>query len=95
MSHPSLTPAQCERLVKLMEECAEVQKECAKILIHGYDDVKPGTSLTNRQKLEMELGDVHSAMKLLTTARDLQSGMILTYAINKDDVIKNHMHHQG
>jgi len=57
---PDLTSAELERLAILSEELGEVQQIIGKILRHGYDSYNPydKTKQTNRDKLEIEIGDV-------------------------------------
>lgn len=61
----NLTPAQIERLAILIEECSEVQQIACKILRHGYDSKNPliDDSLTNRQLLQNEMGDLLFAIE--------------------------------
>ena len=60
MSHPSLTPAQAERLEMLAEEANEVSVACTKILRHGYESRNPDVpdSETNHDALCRELNDL-------------------------------------
>lgn len=48
-------------LVILMEECAEVQKICAKMIRFGPDHNYENTGI-NRDKLAMEIGDILGVM---------------------------------
>ncbi len=53
-------------LVILMEECAEVQKECAKALRFGLDDFyEPAGPETNRESIVREFDDLVATMDLL------------------------------
>lgn len=74
MSHPSITPAQAERLEMLAEECAEVIQEVTKILRHGFENYNPDEPVsdrkTNRQKLHKELLDIF-AVTLAIIGKDL------------------------
>ena len=49
----------------LQEECAEVIQAVSKIRRFGMDNAKYGTSQTNRQHLEEELGDVLAMIDIL------------------------------
>lgn len=55
-------------LLILQEECAEVIKEVSKCMRFGPDQIKPGTTKTNLQHLEAELGDVLAMIALLEDA---------------------------
>ena len=52
-------------LVILMEECAELQKECAKALRFGMDDHEPGSKETNGQRIIHEFDDVVAVGEML------------------------------
>ncbi|MEN7527869.1 hypothetical protein [Cupriavidus sp. DL-D2] len=55
-----MDPREVKVFVKLGEECAEIQQELAKTLLHGpysYNPLEPMRG-TNRQRLEKELGDL-------------------------------------
>lgn len=49
----------------LQEECAEVTQAVSKCFRFGLDNYKPGKPLTNREHLEVELGDVLAMIELL------------------------------
>jgi len=71
---PFLSNSQRERLVLLIEECAEVQQAASKILRHGYDSFHPSKpkGRNNKKELEKELGDLKSAIDLLQKDVNLQ-----------------------
>lgn len=52
-------------LIKVMEECAEVQEACSKILRFGMYSQNPATQESNLDKLRCELGDLTVAIQLL------------------------------
>jgi NTP pyrophosphatase (non-canonical NTP hydrolase) len=56
-----VTAQEQERLVRLMEEAAEVQQACAKVLRWGWERVNPTVPVkkqeTNREYLGRELDD--------------------------------------
>lgn len=68
-----MTDAQRERLVMLIEECAEVQKECTKILRHGYHNYHPdeGPTVTNRSNLEREITDLLAILLSMDVKGDI------------------------
>jgi len=49
----------------LQEECAEVVQAVSKIRRFGMDNAKPGTSYTNREHLEEEIGDLLAMIDIL------------------------------
>jgi len=52
-------------LIKVIEECAEVQEACSKILRFGMYSTNPSTQESNLDKLRSELGDLTVAVQLL------------------------------
>ena len=52
-------------LVILGEECAEVAKETSKALRFGENEVMPGQSLTNRERILCELNDLWAVVEML------------------------------
>jgi hypothetical protein len=80
MSHPSLTPAEAERLEMLAEEAAEVAQVAMKILRHGYASYHPDApETTNRALLEWELCDLAAVQ--LAMMRQVDIGKHGTVAI--------------
>jgi hypothetical protein len=72
MSHPSLTPAEAERLEMLAEEAAEVVQVAMKILRHGYASYHPDSpSVTNRMLLEDELRDLAAVRLAMMRQHDI------------------------
>ncbi len=66
-----------------MEECAEVQQVCAKILRFGIDDTNPQNLKTNRQLLEQELGDVHAIIGILVENRTISPNQLAIHELKK------------
>ena len=68
-----LSESELERLALLSEELGEVQQIIGKILRHGYDTNNPlvPNSKTNRELLEMEIGDVILIVSLMTDEDDI------------------------
>lgn len=62
-----MTPKEIETLVILGEECAEVIKECSKILRFGFDDYdhRDPNKVPNYKKLEAEIGDTLAMIKFV------------------------------
>lgn len=92
----NLTPAELERLALLSEELGEAQQAIGKIMRHGYAShhphgYKPGT---NRDQLEMELGDVMAAVNMMCEGEDLSGVAMSEYARQKRERVKAYLHHQ-
>lgn len=98
MSHPSLTPAQAERLEMLIGECSEVIQEASKILRHGYRSYHPGEpKVPNEKRLMREIGDLNAVLEKMIVKRDLVSVVYLSdqesARIWQNKLI--HTHHQS
>ncbi len=52
-------------LIILAEECAEVAKETSKALRFGENEVMPGQTLTNRERILHELNDLWAVVEML------------------------------
>jgi len=72
---------EAECLVVASEECAELTKECMKILRFGIDDDK-------RKSLIAEIGDVQCMLDLLGDTFEISSDEILNAAIAKREKLK-------
>lgn len=92
----ALTPAEAERLAMLAEELGESVKAIGKILRHGYDMTNPDSDrkISNRGRLEEELGDVQCIIGLMCAAGDLVDYDISILANNKRAKLKQWSHHQ-
>lgn len=97
-----LTPAQAERLALLAEELGEAQQAIGKVLRHGYLSGNPdklvnqgsaGITLTNRDELEKELGDVKAAVAILCNCGDLDSSNIHKARVRKMQRVDRYLHH--
>ena len=90
-----LSPGEHERLSLLLEELGEAIQVVGKIMRHGYESHYPGSSMTNRQDLEHELGDVRHAMILLCSSGDLSKEAVHSAAESKALRVGRYLHHQG
>jgi NTP pyrophosphatase (non-canonical NTP hydrolase) len=92
-----LTPAEAERLAVLLEELGETSQAIGKILRHGYASRNPlePHSLTNREALERELGDIQYAILAMTEADDVDAGTIADFSQDKAERIGRYLHHNS
>ena len=72
-------------LVCLAEECAEVSHRAMKALRFGLDEIQPGQTLTNRERLVEELHDLISVAAILNTMASLNSGA----AVRRDRIFSS------
>lgn len=89
-----LTPAEAERLAILSEECAEVIQIIGKILRHGYESTHPKGGPTNRDHLELELGDVLCIGRMMSRNGDVEEESIEEHASEKLSRLFKYAHHQ-
>jgi NTP pyrophosphatase (non-canonical NTP hydrolase) len=91
-----LTNAETERLAILTEEMGECLQIIGKIQRHGYESRNPliEGSKTNREKLELEMGDVLNALHMMVKANDLDYDDVESHSIVKAIKIKQWLHHQ-
>jgi NTP pyrophosphatase (non-canonical NTP hydrolase) len=82
MSNPKIkkfqkpNAAERERIDLMQEECAEVIQILSKIKRFGFDDTKPGQPLTNRERLEEELGHVLNMFEMMVRRGDVEPDMV-------------------
>jgi NTP pyrophosphatase (non-canonical NTP hydrolase) len=57
-----------EIMLILQEECAEVTQAISKCFRFGMTECYPGTNITNRDRLEEEIGDLLAMVALLEQA---------------------------
>ena len=67
-----------ELLTILSEECAEVQQVASKCVRFGMDSEYQGQ--TNRQRLELELGDLLAMFKLILQETNLSEEAVMNAA---------------
>jgi len=92
-----LTPAEAERVALLVEECGEIIQMGGKILRHGYESVNPFdgvNALTNRQRLQNEIGDLRAVIKLMIHNNDMLEGEIIVATQAKFKRMEPWLHHQ-
>jgi NTP pyrophosphatase (non-canonical NTP hydrolase) len=91
----NVTEAQRERLTILMEECAEVIQAASKILRHGWDS-KYDNGKSNREQLELEMGDVQWCMLNMAQYSDFNMSNVESNAAAKAKRMLNspYLHHQ-
>lgn len=95
MSHPSLTPAQAERLEMLAEEAAEIVQACTKILRHGYENHHPeDPGENNRERLEEEIMDVHAVLGMMRYAGDIETPDVAAHTAGRIQRKLCYTHHQ-
>lgn len=58
-------------LICLAEECAEVQHRITKALRFGFDEVEPGQSLNNSERLIDEVTDLVAVLDMINESTDL------------------------
>lgn len=90
-----LSDAELERLAILSEEMSEANKLICKIIRHGYESFNPnGTGEKNIILLEIELGDVVQAMRMMFRNKDLSEIAVETHALNREKTIIPYLHFQ-
>ena len=88
-----LTEAEQERLVILAEECAEVIQAASKIKRFGLVGKPVNTTLTNKESLEMELGDVLALVDLVKASNlGITTEGIEKARLNKMQRLSKYMH---
>lgn len=90
----NLSPAEAERLALLAEELGESIQAIGKILRHGYESRHPDGGPTNRESLEIELGDVRHAINRMTASGDLIEKNIEDRSLKKAISVEKYLHHQ-
>lgn len=59
-------------LTKLIEECLEVAQRATKALCFGINEIEPGQSLDNFERLNAEWNDLLATKELLTEEADIE-----------------------
>lgn len=97
-----LTKSEIELLACLSEECSEVATECfdiikmtGKTLRHGYKSTHPFMPElgTNRDRLECEIADILTIIKMMADAKHIDMEKIIMHAEAKRQKIKPYLHY--
>jgi len=83
-----MTNNSTEALHILQEECAEVIQAISKVNRFGIDNFKPGTSKTNRDHLEEEIGDILAMIEILQQSKMIDSNKIVNAKMAKFEKLK-------
>ncbi len=75
-------------LIMLMEECSEVIKECSKIIRFGENDREEGSHYANKEKLSIELDDLHVAITNVEKAYSLDLGCTTRMILKREKIEK-------
>lgn len=92
-----LTDAQAERLAVLVEELGEAAQAAGKVLRFGYETRCHGDpeNPSGRELLEIELGDVEYAVRMLDAAGDISLGAVRAATTKKEARKEKYLHHQA
>ncbi len=84
-----------ERMILLIEECAEVQQIASKIIRYGIRSYNPTieNSMSNRELLEKELGDLSLIMSMMISNGDIDIINIEENAVEKRSRIGKYLNH--
>lgn len=77
-------------LTLLMEECAEVIHICSKIKRFGLEDCHPEGDVTNKTRLEQELGDIAAITHIVTRTSGLSAWEMHTFREKKLEKLKKY-----
>lgn len=96
MIHPSLTPAEAERLEILAEEAGEVVQMVMKTLRHGKESFNPRDpkETPNLVLLSSEVGNFQRAVQLCIDCGDLSPYGIEVGSSEKSQNLLRYTHHQ-
>lgn len=88
-----LTAPQAECLSLIAEEAAEVIQAVTKIQRHGLESCHPTGGPDNRHALEIELGDLNTAVRIAVDNGWLSAGEIDAAAKIKARRVGKYLHH--
>lgn len=89
----NLNPAQHEALTKLAEEASEIVQACMKAMLHGLDSQEPGCALTNKEKIENELGDLLFFMNIAADQGVIHSKKVQLAGERRAKRVNHYLHH--
>jgi hypothetical protein len=82
-----------ERLVCLMEECAEVIHAAGKTLRHGYDSRHPETQESNREAIQRELGQLQFTIDQMLRHKDIYMHELDVAHHEKAESVAQYLHY--
>lgn len=80
---PLTDPVDLAHIGKLAEECAELSKICARIIIQGLDGVDPETGVPNMEALWKEIADVSAMSQFCVNRYQFDMELIIERALRK------------
>jgi hypothetical protein len=86
--------ARLERLAILSEELCEAGQIIGKIIRHGHESRHPDGGPTNRELLELELGDIMTILEMMFEAGDIKRTSVLSRVPAKLRKLQLYTHNQ-
>jgi NTP pyrophosphatase (non-canonical NTP hydrolase) len=77
-----------EVLCIAQEECAEVTQAISKIFRFGWDSCHPETGVTNKDHLEVEIGDLQAMIDILIEKSIISDSAVNAARIAKKEKLK-------
>ena len=84
-----------EILEILHEECNEVGQRISKAQRFGLDEIQEGQSLTNAERIAIEVGDLHEMLYMAVNEDIIDLTYIEIGQVNKRRQLKKYMQHQN
>jgi hypothetical protein len=78
-------------LTKFIEECLETAQRATKILTFGADEVQPGQTFNNTERLNHEWNDLQATQELLAEEAEIELYRDTSMVIRKREKVKKFM----
>lgn len=88
---PLPTAHERELLTILIEEAAEVQQRATKMLRFGVNEIQPGQSLTNKERLSIECGDLICLLRRVQEAGLTNANVTVPAIYGKERALAKYM----